>query len=249
MSHKKLVVIISGQPRFTKLSSKNIKKMLIEPLVSFGYDVHLLMNLWSSTSFDKFNTTLGKEVPSSVLREAQSGLRPCIVEINPSHDFFARREENKIQVSLREAPSYESQYLCLSRAAKMTSKYCEQHNFVPSVAIRTRADLLFLQPLTKEVVERAENDFLVPNRQGFGWAGSKPPNPWKTTRPWLPDQFWIGPWNQMQKMCSFHDFWHEGLRVHGDNIEKMLYAFSQENGIKINTFDCVIKIEKTVNNK
>jgi hypothetical protein len=249
VSDKIILLIISGQPRFTRMSSRNIKKMIVNPLNAFGYDVHILMSLWSSNSFDKFTTTIGKEVDASAVREFKTFLQPKQVEFFPSQDFFSQRDTNKIQVPLREAPAYESQYICLSRAAKLAQRYCHENNLEPCAAIRTRADLLFFQPLQQEVVEKAKTSFFVPNRQGFGWIGMKPPDPWKLGKKWLPDQFWIGPWNQVNKMCSFYDFWHSGLRVHGDNIEKMLYAFSEENGIKISTFDSVIKIEKTINNR
>lgn len=246
---KEALVLITGQPRFSASSVANLKRNVIDALTICGYHVNVVMSMWDTNSFDKFKITVGESVPDDLLKYAVDVLKPAKLHMEPSIDFFATRERNKIQVPLKESPSYESQYYMLDRGATVASEWMRHSGISPHVAIRTRADLLMMRPISSPAVISASSRFLIPNTQGFGWVGSTPPRPWKMKKPWMPDQFWMAPWGMLEKMCRFHSRWHRGLTCHGPQIENMLHAFARENQIGYEQFMMQIKIVKTVNNR
>ena len=246
---KEALILITGQPRFSTSSIANLKRNVVDALAICGYHANVVMSMWDTNSFDKFKTTVGDRIADDLLKNAVNVLRPAKLHMEPSIDFFATRERNKIQVPRKESPSYESQYYMLDRGTVVASEWMKESGVSPQVAIRTRADLLMMSPISCGVATRASSRFLIPNTQGFGWVGSKPPLPWNMKRPWMPDQFWMAPWWMLEKMCKFHSRWHGGLTCHGNKIENMLHAFAQENQINYEQFTMKTKIVKTVNNR
>jgi hypothetical protein len=137
----------------------------------------------------------------------------------------------------------------LERGINAAAEYIRDNRVAPHMAIRTRADLLLMRPLSAASMNTASRRFIIPSHQGHGWVGSIPPRPWKMKKPWMPDQFWMGPWGMIETMCHFHSRWNKFLTRNGDNIENMLHTFAQDNEIGYEQFAMQIKIEKTVNNK
>lgn len=246
---KDALVLITGQPRFTDLSLANLKKTVIDPLTASGFRVHTVTSLWDSNSWDKFRSTVGQKAPEDIDKKVFDSLHPVNSYREQSRDFFSTRKTNRIQVSLKEAPAYESQYYMLERGINTALEYVKESGIMPRIAIRTRADLLMMRPIPPAAMHAAMNRFMIPNHQGFGWKGSIPPRPWKLKKPWMPDQFWMGPLHMIETMCRFHSRWDRSLTLHGENIENMLHAFAVKNNIGYEQFMMQIKIEKTVNNR
>jgi len=246
---KEALVLITGQPRFTEISLGNIKRTVIDALAITGFKVRVVTALWDSNSWDKFSTTVGDAAPSDMMKKAIDLLQPVRSYSENSRDFFSTRISNKIQVSLKEAPAYESQYYMLERGVDTAAAYIKESGVVPHLAIRTRADLLMMRPLSVPSLNAASSRLMIPNHQGFGWVGTTPPRPWKLKRRWMPDQFWMGPWDKVETMCRFHSRWSKSLTRYGENIESMLCAFANDNQIGYDQFSMQIKIEKTINNR
>jgi hypothetical protein len=246
---KEALVLITGQPRFTDISLSNMKRTVLDALSLSGFKVRVVTALWDSNSYDKFRTTVGDKASGDTIKKAFDILQPVKSYSEPARDFFATRKTNKIQVPLKEAPAYESQYYMLERGVNAAADYIRDHGVLPSIAIRTRADLLLMRPLASAAMNTATRRFIIPSHQGHGWVGSIPPKPWKLKKPWMPDQFWMAPWRMLETMCRFHSRWSMSLTRNGHNIEHMLHTFAQDNDIGYDQFSMHIKIEKTVNNR
>jgi hypothetical protein len=242
-------VIISGQPRYTKNSVRSLRDHMIKPLLDNGFNPVVISCTWRVNSYDKFAPSELEEPKDSVIDFFRKQITPEIMHFEDNIDFFATRDSNRINIPLAEAPSYESQYYCLQKASKLMRRHVNKTGKNPSIVIKTRADLIYRKPIPSMSIMEAVSKCMIPATEGWGWSGDLPPKPWIKKKKWLPDQLWMGPECQMERMMSFYKKWHLGYTRFGKNIEQMLWMHSQAEGINWTPFRCPIKIERTINNK
>lgn len=242
-------VVISGQPRYTESSVCSIRDHMIRPLRDNGFNPVVISCTWRANSYDKFAPSEAKIPEDDLINFAREQLSPEIMHFEDHVDFFATRESNRIQIPLAEAPSYESQYYCLQKACKLMKHHMDLSKKHPSLVIKTRADLIYCKPISSMSIKESVGKCMIPATEGWGWRGDSPPKPWMSKKRWLPDQMWMGPMNQIEHMMSFYKKWNPKLTRFGNNIEHMLWAHSEAAGIRWIPFRCLIKIERTINNK
>jgi len=64
---KEALMLITGQPRFTDISSSNVKRNVLDALILSGFRVRVVTALWDSNSYDRFKTTVGDNTINHML--------------------------------------------------------------------------------------------------------------------------------------------------------------------------------------
>lgn len=246
----KICICIAGQARINEVVLSSFRTSIWDPIVARFPETYLACHFWTNKTFDRYRWEEGEAVDADQINTSFSYCSKKIIHTEPPRNFFV--EQRKINVPLKEAGSYESQYFSLEKSKDAMQSLERDHNFRFDVLIKTRIDLIYRDIFNPSWIEQFKNTVAIPEREGHKWRGDHPPDRWNRSR-WLPDQFWLGNRDSVEYLMSFRQSFKPSyfLRNEANNIEVMLkrhWTLRYPNK-RPSCIPFLFKIERTTNNK
>jgi hypothetical protein len=246
-----IALCISGQARISEQTKKSLIDFILKPLRDEFSQVDVHVHFWRNVYIgEKKKWSEGEKVDADVIDFWSREVGVTTLKVEEPINFFER--EIKIRTPLAEAPTYESQHVSIEHVQKSMRDAEAQRGRQYKFLIKTRADLLYRNPIRPEWLHRYHNRLIIPDREGHKWVGETPPEPWQRSD-WLPDQFWAGSRDAIDFLMGFRSAFNDRLLTPGrtNNIERLLFRYFRPYKTRwmIQRVPLLYRIENTPNNR